>query len=85
MERAREGRKGRARTEKGRGKDRSIGMVVRRQVKPSWADDPVQIQDRRWWRGRGGKIGLPPRKDIGRQEEWEERVKTKYVTISDGA
>ena len=33
--------------------------------------------------GEGG--GCPPRKDIGRQEESEGRVKNSYVIISDGA
>ena len=35
--------------------------------------------------GVGEVGGCPPRKDIGRRKEWVGRVKTKYVTISDGA
>ena len=48
--RAREGRRGRAQTEKGKGMGRNIGMLGRMQVTPRWADDPARRQDIRMWR-----------------------------------
>ena len=39
----------------------SIGMLERRQVTPGWADDPMQRQDGRRWRGFQGRRRLTPR------------------------
>ena len=38
----REGRRREAQTENDRGEEECIGMLVRRQVMPMWAYDPVQ-------------------------------------------
>ena len=38
---------------------RSISILGRRQVKPRWLDDPMQIQDRRRWMGCRGRMVLP--------------------------
>ena len=43
--RAREGRRGGARTMEGRGEARKVVMMGRRQVTPGWADDPVRRYD----------------------------------------
>ena len=51
MLRAREGRRGGSRTEKGKGEAGKIGMIRWRQVTPRWSDDPVRIQDGCQWRG----------------------------------
>ena len=48
MARVREGRRGRARREKGKGKTGNINMMGRRQVMTRWADDSVRIQDEHW-------------------------------------
>ena len=80
---AREGRRGGAWTAKDRGEAWNIGMLGQRQVMPRWADDPVQIHDRRWWRGCQGRRGLPPRKDTRLREERAGRDKYIYVTMSD--
>ena len=51
-----------------------------------WADDPVRRKDGRRWKECRGRRGLPPpRKYIVRWEERAERVKNRYVIISDGA
>ena len=82
MLRAREGRRGGSRTEKGKGEAGKIGMIRWRQVTPRWSDDPVRIQDGCQWRGCWGSREIPPRKGVGRQEDSMEWVKNKYVTIS---
>ena len=81
----REGRKGGAQTEKGRGEAGNISMLGLRQVTIRWADDPVQRRDGRRWRGCQGRRGLPPPpwKDIRRREGRAVQDKYKYVTISD--
>ena len=60
MERAREGRRGKAQKEKGRNEDGRIVILGRRKVTPRWADDPVWRKDGCWWRGFWGRRGMPP-------------------------
>ena len=60
MLRAREGRRGGSRTEKGKGEAGKIGMIRWRQVTPRWSDDPVRIQDGCQWRGCWGSREIPP-------------------------
>ena len=81
---AREGRRGRAWTSRNRVNAGGIGMLGQRQVKPRWADYPVQIHVGGEGFRSGG--GCPPPE--GNQESGIEvgagRV-NKYVTISDRA
>ena len=58
--RAREGQRGGARTVKGRGEARNIGMLGRIQVTTRWADDPVKRHRIRQWRGCWGRRGTTP-------------------------
>ena len=67
---AREGRKERARTEKGKGKAGNIFMLGQRQGMPRWADDPVRRHNGHRWRGCQGRKRLPPPEgnwEVGRE------------------
>ena len=60
MERAREVRRGGARTEKGRGESGNIGMLGRRQVTPRWEDDTVWRHNGSGWRECRVRRGMLP-------------------------
>ena len=60
MARARKGRREGSRAAKGRGEAGNIGILVQRQVKPRWEDDPVRIRNGSWWRGCWVRRGLNP-------------------------
>ena len=65
MTRAREGLGGRAWTSEGRGKDRSIDMLGRRQVTPRWEDNPMQTKTDVGVGGDREGGGCTSQKDIG--------------------
>ena len=51
-----------------------LGMMIRIQGTPGWADDPVQQQCGRIWMGRKIRSWFPPWSDIGQKVERVGRV-----------
>ena len=73
MTRAREGRRGGARTTRSRVVAGGTGMMGRRHMTTRWEDDTVRRHV--GGRGVGAGGGFHPWKEIRKREEWEERVK----------